>query len=227
MDPYGGGGGQQQQMMSMSISSVCLVACVAIAAGGFYFMNSSSSKANDEKKARDAQLAAQLAANSTAAPNSGGGTSGGSIQAGMYNVGSGGVSLIVNPDNCTDKQVGFDDPQENDKHAWNFKPVPGRPGYYYVQSEHRLFKKGCDLAYLTADSDCASTPSLDKPVWADRQYWQLLPSGNGQYQLRNAACAAKRAPSYLTSSGVNKGWGAFQMTDRGGTSYNLTPWAAS
>ena len=227
MDPYGGGGGQQQ-MMSMSISSVCLVACVALAAGGLFFMNSSS-KADEEKKreaaAREA-AAREAAANSTGAPNSGGGGSGGgSIQAGMYNVGSGGVSMIVNPDNCTDTKVGFSDPQENDKHAWNFKPVPGRPGYYYVQSEHRLFKKGCDVAYLTADSDCASSPSLDKPVWADRQYWQLLPTGNGQYQLRNAACASKRAASYLTSSGVNKGWGVFQMTDRGGTSYTLTPWA--
>lgn len=221
MDPMYGGG-NQQQMMSMSISSACLVACVAIA-GGVFFMSRGNNNNNSGKSgsvssgAAGGEIALSSTMTGTSAPVSG------PLKEGLYNVVSGGVSMIVNPDNCTDTQVGFDDPQENDKHAWNLRPVNGRPGFYYIQSEHRLFKKGCDLSYLTAPSDCSGTAVLDRPVWADRQYWQLVPSGNGGYQLRNASCAAKRAPSYLTSSGVNKGFGVFQLHDRSGTTYSFNP----
>lgn len=211
MDPYGGG---NQSMMSMSASSVSLLACAAIAAGAFYMMNSGPTKPPQ----LPVQPAVVAASESTSAPAAG------AVNPGMYNVVSGGVSMIIDPENCTNTQVGFDDATGSDKQAWNLSPVPGRPGYYYIQSEHRLFKKGCNLSYLTAPAECNGVgATLDTPQWADRQYWQLVPTGNGAYQIRNAACAAKRAPSYLMSSGVNRGMNTFTLSDRSGTAYNFNP----
>ena len=217
MDPYGGG----QQMMSMSMSSISLLACAAIA-GAYFLMPKGPSKEQVESE-KQAAVASMMAASasSTQVPSS---SPSGAVQAGMYTISNGGVGLIVNPKTCTDNRVGFEDPAPGDTHAWNLKPVPNRPGYYYLQSESRLFRQGCNLAYLTAPTNCDGTPVLDTDRWADRQYWELVPSGNGSYQLRNAACAAKRAPSYLASSGTEKGWGKFKMFDRSGTSYVFTPY---
>ena len=214
MDPYGGG---SQQMMSMSMSSAC--ACVVMAAGGFLLWNQSQPKPTQAptpvyvppKKEDDEE---------TSRPSTG------AVAEGLYNVKFGGVEMIVNPDTCESNLVGFGMPTESDKGAWQFKAVPNRPGYYYVSSEHRTFKKGCDLKYLTAPSDCKGSPILDKDVWADRQYWQLVPGVNGKYMLKNASCADRRASSYVTSDGVNTGWNNAQMSSREGSPYNLVPWGS-
>lgn len=217
-------------MMSMSASSVSLIACAALAIGGFYMMNSSNKGAADAAKAAQEKVAADAraaqASKSEGGPGQGPGqasTGGvGAINPGMYTISSGGMSMIINPDNCTDTSVGINDATGDDRQAWNLSPVPGRPGYYYIQSEHRLFKKSCNLAYLTAPSDCSGVgATLDTPQWADRQYWQLVPTGNGSYQVQNAACAAKRAPSYLMSSGVTKGMNVLSLSSRSGTPYTF------
>ena len=222
MNYGGGGGGGQQQMMSMSMSSVSLVACVALGAGAWFMWSG-----NKSPPPTSAPSFAEVV--STPTPGSGTGGSGtyGTVADGQYNVKYGGLQMYVDADNCTNNGVGFTDTTENDGQVWNFRAVPNRPGYYYVSSEHRLFKKGCDLKYLTAPATCGGTPVLDKPVWADRQYWKLEPSGtDGQYQLKNASCYDKRAESFLTSSGVKAGFNQSIMTSRGGSPYSLNKWTA-
>jgi hypothetical protein len=146
------------------------------------------------------------------------------VTEGLYNVKYGNTQMIVNPDTCKSTLVGFGEPSETDKGAWSFRAVPNRPGYYYVSSEHRTFKKGCELKYLTAPSDCKGSPVLDKPVYADRQYWQLIPQGD-KYMLKNSACTDKRDNSYVMSSGARGGWNNAGMSSRDGSPYSLIPWS--
>ena len=207
MDPYGGG---QQQMMSMSMSSVC--ACVVLGAGAFFLMSQSKPAPTPAPT-----LAPPPKDDTTDKPSTSG-----VITDGLYNVKYGDVEMIVNPDTCKSTLVGFGDPMESDKGAWFFKAVPNRPGYYYVSSEHRTFKKGCDLKYLTAPSDCKGSPVLDNPGYADRQYWQLVPQGD-KYMLKNASCTNKRGSEYVLSSGKKSGWNDAQMASRFGSPYSLTP----
>ena len=229
MNSYGGG---SSQMMSMSMSSVSLVACAAIAAGGFWYMTNKNKESGDDMSMTAAASAAASAAAAAAGPTSTGtaGTSGepaGTVNDGLYNIKYGGVNMIVNPYNCTTTDVGFGEAVENDRAAWNLRQVPGRPGMYYVSSEHRLFKKGCDLKYLTAPVSCDGSPVLDTAKWADRQYWKLVPGGgDGKFQLRSVSCMEKRANSYLTSRGSSGGWNTSVMSPRDGSPYSLVPWSA-
>lgn len=215
MDPYGGGG--SQQMMSMSMSSAC--ACVVLAAGGLLLWNQSNKKT--DTTSAPIYKPSKKEDDETTAPSTGG-----AVADGLYNVKYGGVEMIVNPDTCESTLVGFGEPNESDKGAWSFRAVPNRPGYYYVSSEHRTFKKGCDLKYLTAPSDCKGSPLLDRPVYADRQYWQLAPNGQGKYMLKNASCTDKRDSSYVMSSGVKTGWNDASMASREGSPYSLIPWGS-
>lgn len=212
MDPYGGG---QQQMMSMSMSSAC--ACVALG-GVAFFMYSQSQK---PKPTTAPPTAAPEPIEKTTAPSGGVG----SVTEGLYNVRFGDVEMIVNPGTCKSTAVGFGDPTESDKGAWFFKAVPNRPGFYYVSSEHRTFKKGCDLKYLTAPADCKGSPVLDNSGYADRQYWQVVPQGD-KFMLKNASCTNKRGNEYLLSSGVKSGWNDAQMAARFGSPYSLTPFGS-
>lgn len=206
--------GGQSQMMSMSMSSVCLVSVVA-AVGILFFMNANKDKNKPPSPAIDI------------APSTPAGTAAPEGLNGMYNIKYGGVGLSVDPTGCSSTDVGFNNTVENDKQVWNLRAVPGRTGVYYVASEHKQFENGCPTKYLTAPESCSGTPNLNDPKYADRQYWNLVPSGDGKYMLRNMSCADKRQASYLSSSGTAGGFAKAQMTSREGSAYSVTPWTSA
>ncbi len=206
--------GGQSQMMSMSMSSLCAVSVVA-AAGVLFYMQSNKGKTAPSP----AVPLADSTPAGTAAPEG--------LAAGMYNIKYGSVGMAVDPTGCSSTQVGFNSTVENDKQVWNLRPVPGRAGVYYVASEHKQFENGCPTKYLTAPESCDGTPNLDNPQYADRQYWSLVPSGDGKYMLRNMACADKRAASYLSSSGTTGGFAKASMTSREGSAYSINPWTSA
>lgn len=225
---YGGGG--QSQMMSMSMSSVSLVACLAIAGGAWYVMSNSNKNKNDGERPSayysGGDMGSSAPMNSQIPITNAPGT-GGTVTDGNYNIKYGGINMMTEYKNCNSSRVGFGDSVENDQQVWNFKAVSNRPGYYRISSEHNAFDGGCDLKYLTAPVNCEGSPLLDKPNWADRQYWKLEASGDGKFMLRNAACADKRQKSYLTSSGVRTGWNTSNMTSTGGSPYSLNAWTSA
>lgn len=202
--------GGQSQMMSMSMSSLCLVSVVAAAGVGFWMMS------NNKPKNTLPPEPPAAGPTGTSAPEG--------LGAGMYNIKYGGVGMAVRPQTCASTEVGFDTTVENDQQVWNLKPVPGRSGVYYVASEHKQFDSGCPIKYLTSPETCSGTPVLDAPNFADRQYWNLVPSGDGKYMLRNMSCADKRKPSYLSSSGTAGDFAKAQMTSREGSAYSINPW---
>lgn len=211
MMPMNGG---QSQMMSMSMSSMCAVSVVA-AAGVLLFMNSSKPKPSPPAPV----FVENTAPAGTTAPEG--------LGAGTYNIKYGGVGMAVLPQTCGSTEVGFNNTTENDQQVWNLRPVPGRSGVYYVASEHKQFDSGCPTKYLTAPETCSGTPILNDPKYADRQYWNLVPSGDGKYMLRNMSCADKRQAAFLSSSGTAAGFAKAQMTSREGSAYSITPWTSA
>lgn len=189
--------GSQSQMMMVGVSLVASCCLMSVCAGAYYMY------ADAAQKAEDARLAAELAAaevpEETTAP-------GGDLTGGLRKIKYGSASLVVDPKKCSNKSVWFEDSQENDQHLWSFLPVPNKPDTYYIQSEQKLFKKGCPTQYLTGPSDtaCKGSATIDKPVYADRQYWKVVQSGD-KYQLVNVACQNRRAGSYMISSGARTG----------------------
>ena len=215
MGSYGMGmNGGQSQMMSMSMSSLCLVSVVAVAGVGLWMMSNNKPKTTPAPPSDGGAPPA-----GTSAPEG--------LGAGMYNIKYGGVGMSVQPNACSSTDVGFNNTTENDQQVWNLRPVPGRSGVYYVASEHKQFDAGCDLKYLTAPQSCSGTPVLHKPEFADLQYWNLVPSGDGKFMLRNMSCADKRQASYLSSSGTAGGFAKAQMTSREGSAYSVNPWTSA
>jgi hypothetical protein len=204
--------GGQSQMMSMSMSSLCLVSVVA-AGGVLLWMNGNKPKTTQPPEPMTSGPVG------TSAPDG--------LASGMYNIKYGGVGMSVLPQTCGSTDVGFNNTEENDQQVWNLKPVQGRAGVYYVASEHKQFDSGCPTKYLTAPESCSGTPILNDPKYADRQYWNLVPSGDGKYMLRNMSCADKRQASYLSSSGTTGGFAKAQMTSREGSAYSINPWTSA
>jgi len=179
-----------QMMMVVGLScAACL--CLASVAGGAWFMYKSP--------------ATTTAPTTTTTTTTDTDTASGDV-AGMKQIKNGGLSLVVDPKSQNSKSTWFEDTQENLQHVWEFVPVPNKDETYYISSQQRQFKKGNNTMYLTAPatSNCSGSPTVDKPVYADRQYWKVIPSGDG-YQLASVACLNRRAPPYLMSSGARAG----------------------
>lgn len=216
MAGYGMGmNGGQSQMMSMSMSSLCLVSVVALGGAALLMMN------NNKEKPKETDAPVMTPVGTT------GPETGGALGAGWYNIKYGGVGMSVNPKSCGSTQVGFNNTTENDQQVWSLQPVPGRTGLYYVSSEHKQFDSGCNVKYLTAPTNCDGTPELNKPEFADLQYWSLVPRGDGKFMLRNQSCADKRQSSYLSSSGVAGDMAKSTMTSREGSPYSINPWTSA
>ena len=218
----GGGGGQQQQMMmGVSVSSVCMV-CLMMLVFGFMYMQGTG--ANGPASCPTGQTRNALTGYCET-PAGDGDTStststSGSVSSGRYKIKYGGVSMVGDSKSCASKKVWFEDTQDNDQHLWNLEPVAGKD-YYYIANENKLFKKGCSSRYLTVPKDCQGAVSLDRPQYADRQYWRVVGGTEGA-QLQSVSCANKRWASYLTSNGVKSGpANRARMTNRGGSPYVL------
>jgi hypothetical protein len=143
---------------------------------------------------------------------------------GVREIKYGGVNLVVPPSSsCKGNQKPyFKTPTNTDQPLWNFDPVPNRDDTYYIRSEHKQFKKGCNM-YLTAPSGCKNNAeaTLEKPVYADRQYWKAIPSGDG-YQLMSVACQNSRGFPYLSSKGASGSRSnTLRMANRIGTTYTI------
>ena len=221
---YGGGSNDSSMMMSMGMSCVCAVSVLALGGAAFYAMNNSEKDKEAELLAEQQRLAAAAAAadeeDDAPASSMGFSSMGATDIGGRRVIKTGGNSLVVDPKKCSNKQVYFANTKENDSHRWNFIPVPNKEGYFYVQSESRLFKRACP-GYLTATSSCDGGVQIDKPIYADRQYWQAVQTGSG-HQLQNVACLNKRKASYLTASGSKSGkTNHGRLYNRAGTIFTL------
>lgn len=210
MVPGGGGGSSQMLSVSMSLILVC-----AAGAGAFMLLRKPGSTASTPQamQAMQAMQATQPLQGTQSLTASGGAgnvavSTPGSVgrgMAGRYQVTYGGMSLVVDPKDCQTKDVWFSDTTGGTKHEWNLKLVPGFEDVYYISSEERAFDKGCDTAYLEAPSSCAGPAYLARPSNTDLQFWRLVPSTGGGFELQNVSCANKRWPSYMISSGNQGG----------------------
>lgn len=209
----GAGGGGSSQMMSVSMSMVLV--CAA-AAGAYVLMRPKTQTQQQQQQQQQLLAAAQAQAQGTAAgPQTVGAiaqnvvaSTPGSVgrgMAGRYQISYGGLSLVVDPKDCQTKNVWFSDTTGGTKHEWNLKLVPGFEDVYYISSQERAFDKGCDTSYLEAPSSCTGPASLNRPANTDLQFWRLVPSTDGGYELQNVSCANKRWPSYMISSGNQAG----------------------
>ncbi len=212
MSYYGGGmvppgGGGSSQMMSISMSMVLLSA----AAVGAYLMMKPKTTQNQQLLQQQAMQPAAVPVQNVAvtggvqnvATSAPGGVGRG--MAGRYQITYGGLSLVVDPKDCQTKNVWFSDATGGTKHEWNLRLVPGFEDVYYISSQERAFDKGCDTAYLEAPSSCQGPASLNRPATTDLQYWRLVPSTDGGFELQNVSCANKRWPSFMISSGNQGG----------------------
>jgi hypothetical protein len=221
-----GGGGGSQQMVSMS-SSLMLLS--AMAAGALLYLNSQKKEPTTpaEKQLQSPALQQQqqmAAAANPVALNTNVASSPGSVARGLdgrYTVKYGAMSLTVDPKDCKTNNVWFSE-GNGIKMEWNLKTVPGYEDVYTLRSEERGFNKGCDMAYLQAPSSCNGPATLARPASTDLQNWQLVPSTNGGYEIRNVSCSNKRWPSYMISSG-NQGdiTNTARLADRAGSPYTL------
>ena len=230
----GMGGGSSQQMMSLSSSMIMIC---AVAASAYLLLGGNKSSPNGQlptgqmqTPTQQQQQQQQLAPPSGAqnppgvqlantVPSSPGAVARGLD--GRYLVTYGGMSLTVDPKDCKTNNVWFSD-QSGIKMEWNLKTVPGYEDVYTLRSEERGFTKGCDAAYLEAPSSCSGPAYITRPASTEAQYWQLVPSTGGGYELRNVACSNKRWPAYMISSG-NQGdlTNTARLADRAGSPYLL------
>lgn len=209
-------GGNQKMMMMVGLACVCCVCVLALGGGAYFLMK------DDEKKPDPgpSPLLSGPTDDEPSGPTTGGGESG---LEGLRRIKYGSVSMVA-PSNSSCNQtpkVYFKNSQENDQHLWNFDPT-NKDGVYRIRSEQKSFKKGCNM-YLTAPNGCKSNSevTLDRPIWADRQYWKVVPSGDG-YQLMNVACENARAFPYMISKGASSGKSnTARMGNRIGTTYSL------
>lgn len=210
------GAGNQQMMMMVGVMCVCCVCMIAIAAGVWMMQ---------KKPAPTPAPTDPPAPPSSTAEDTGG------DMAGVKTIKYGGTTLVVppkakcNPSGAQAHKVYLNDGSEGDQHQWKFIDVPGRSGTYYIRSEQKNFRNGCNL-YLTSPQSCNSgnDVGIDKSGYAERQYWKLKPTGDG-YQLVSVHCENSRGNKYLISKGVLGGKKAtdntMRMSDREGAIYKI------
>jgi hypothetical protein len=211
--------GQTQQMMMMGLSSVACFCLLCVMAGAAWWLLQSGTLNPQTTEAPEYNVDSSKEDDDDSSSTD--------FSSGLKKIKYGSASLVVDPKNTKNKNVWFEDSQENDQHLWSFVPVSNKPDTYYIQSEQRLFKKGSGNMWLTgpADRACTGSPTVDKPVYADRQYWKVVPSGD-RYQLVNVACENRRSPAIMMSSGARTGNGDAKnrrprFTGRGGTPYTI------
>jgi hypothetical protein len=208
-------------MMVAVLASVC---CLSSVGGGYYMysrptttpaptVGSTLSPADQALADAEAKKAELLA--------SGGGTN---EVTGRRTIKYGNVGLVVPANSkCNSKApVYFESTQENDQHIWNLDPVPNQDGLFYIRSEQRSFKSACP-SYLTSPKGCKinADVTLEKGNYADRQYWKVIPSGEG-YMLQSQACLNGRGPSYMVSKGATSGKkNTARLTSRAGSVYSM------
>ena len=188
------GAGNQQMMMMVGVLSVCCVCVVAIGAGVWFMQGKPASTPAPVINPSNVN-------DGTPAPTGG-------DMAGVKTIKYGGTALVVppkakcNPANAQKYKVYLNDASESDQHQWKFIDVPGREDTYYIRSEQKNFRNGCNL-YLTSPQSCSdgNDVGLDKAGYAERQYWKLKPTGDG-YQLVSVHCENSRGNKYLISKGV-------------------------
>lgn len=202
MVPPGGGGSSQMMSISMSLVMMC-----AAAAGAYVLMRPKPPSQLQQQQQQQLVATAPAATTGLMAQNVAVSAPGsvGRGMAGRYQITYGGLSLAVDPKDCQTKGVWFSDTTGGTKHEWNLKLVPGFEDVYYISSQERAFDKGCDTAYLEAPSSCTGPASLNRPANTDLQFWRLVPSTDGGYELQNVSCANKRWPSFMISSGNQSG----------------------
>lgn len=201
--------GSKNMMMMLAIGCVSCVFLMSVVGGAIYYLN--PPKKEDSESPTDAP--------GPITPPAGGGD-----LDGLRQIKYGGVNMVVPASsNCGGRQKPyFKTPTGTDQALWNFDPVSGQDDVYYIRSENKQFKKGCNL-YLTSPTGCKSNAeaTMEKPLYTDRQSWKAIPSGDG-YQLMSVACQNSRGFPYLTSKGSGGGKGNTpRMANRVGTTYMI------
>jgi hypothetical protein len=124
---------------------------------------------------------------------------------GRYNIKYGALSLTVDPSSCDKTYVWFDESASNDAMRFNLRSVPGYQGVYTIESEDRVFSKGCGRAFLTITPMCGQL-TLEEPGLKDRQYFKFVQDAvKGGYAIMSMHCYNKRQPAFMISSGQNAG----------------------
>ena len=124
---------------------------------------------------------------------------------GRYNIKLGSLSLTVDPETCDKKYPWFDESTSSDVMRWNVRTVPGYQDVYTIESEDRIFAKGCEAAFLTVSPGCGNV-TLEPPGLQDRQYWKFIPDVvKGGYAIQSIHCYNKRRPAYIITSGTQAG----------------------
>lgn len=198
-------------MMMVGLAAVCCLSVMSVAGGAMVYLN-------DEKSTTAPPTVPVVT------PDDDDTSAASGDLGGLRKIKYGKVSMVVpSSGGCGNKQKPyFENTQENDQHLWNFDPVAGKDGVYYIRSEQKMFKKACPM-YLTAPSSCASNSeaTLEKTQYADRQYWKAVPSGNG-YQLVSVHCQNARGHPFLISKGSTSGKSnTARMANRTGSTYTI------
>jgi hypothetical protein len=124
---------------------------------------------------------------------------------GRYNIKYGALSLTVDPSSCDKTYVWFDESASSDAMRFNLRSVPGYQGVYTIESEDRIFSKGCGRAFLTVTPMCGQL-TLEEPGLKDRQYFKLVQDAvKGGFAIMSMHCYNKRQPAFLISSGQSAG----------------------
>jgi hypothetical protein len=143
---------------------------------------------------------------------------------GRYSIKYGSLSLAVDASSCDKNWAWFDESASNDNMVWNIRSVPGYEGVYTIESQDRIFQKGCENAFLTVSSNCGQV-SLESPGLKDRQYWRLIADQvKGGYFIQSVHCYNRRQNSFMISSGVTAGTtNTPRFTQSASAAYNLIP----
>ena len=124
---------------------------------------------------------------------------------GRYNIKYGALSLTVDPSSCDKTYVWFDESASNDAMRFNLRSVPGYQGVYTIESEDRVFAKGCGRAFLTVTPMCGQL-TLEEPGLKDRQYFKFVKDAvKGGFAIMSMHCYNKRQPAFMISSGQAAG----------------------
>lgn len=213
----GGGGSGQVVMLAASVSALSVSAGLA-----FYFLNnrggnSSNSNQNSNMNTMGVNqmmpspvpvLQQQMASadgRQVTLPSPPPSPMGEPGLDGRYMIKFGALSLTVDPSTCDKTYVWFDESASGDAMRFNLRSVPGYEGTYTIESEDRIFSKGCGRAFLTVSPMCGQI-TLEDPGLKDRQYWRMVKDPvKGGFAIMSVHCYNKRKPAYMISSGQNAG----------------------
>ena len=214
----GVGGGSQLTLLAVSMSALSVSAGIA-----FYFMQGKSPKNNNTGTSTNNSTPVQTNTNTntqqmqTGVPLSSADgrnvvlpspppePTGAEGLDGRYNIKYGALSLTVDPSSCDKTYVWFDESASNDAMRFNLRSVPGYQGVYTIESEDRVFSKGCGRAFLTVSPMCGQL-TLEEPGLKDRQYFKLVQdSVKGGFAVMSLHCYNKRKPAFMISSGQAAG----------------------